>query len=176
MNVAMCLLTLMTVAQEEGIQTYRDAKYKYTITYSGTMHFLSKKGKDGWFLKIYKEGEGTGFNPNLNLTVESIPEGAKVNTSKEYALGAIETLKKDVFKDNTMKAAIDPMEVKVGGKDFCKFVYGAEYQGMVLFVVQYCYYDAKERRALVWTVIDLAKNGLAHVAELERVILSVKFQ
>lgn len=155
-------------------KSYRDPGHKYSLSYPGSLTFEMKEDKSGWFVFIHRRDTPVPFNPNLNLVIESVPAATQCDSSLDYAKLAMKNLEEEFLKAKP-RFALEPLETEVNGKTFCKVLYGAVFNKMDLLILQYCYFDPESRNAFVFTALDLSKHDLLHVAQLEKVIRTVKF-
>lgn len=187
------MLLLAPAAQaEDDWQTYRDPELGLEISYPASYFFsqhpailegargaaADKLGESQvqqldfvFFVFLYEPGS-VEFNPNLNLSVEQLPEALAGLSEEEYLQGTLSTMARtgvERLGEGELPAAV------INGRRFHRFDGAVHAYGEEILTRAYIHYDPETRRGYNLNLADLAADAEQHFPLLEEVVETVRF-
>lgn len=190
--VGTMLLFAPAARAEDEWQTYRDPELGLEISYPASYFFsqhpavlegargaaADKLGESQvrqlefvFFVFLYEPGS-VEFNPNLNLSVEQLPEALAGLSEEEYLQGTLSTMGRTGIQrlgEGEIPAVI------IDGRRFYRIDGAVHAYGEEILTRSYIHYDPETRRGYNLNLADLAADAEEHFPLLEAVVETVRF-
>lgn len=186
------VLSLAVAAAEDDWRTYRDPELGLEISYPGSYSFSKDpallEGARGaaadklsesqvrqlefvFFVFLYQPGT-VEFNPNLNLSVEQLPEALAGLSEDDYLQGTLSTMARtgvERLGEGEVPAVV------INGRRFYRLDGAVHAYGEEILTRSYIHYDPETRRGYNLNLADLAADAEQHFPLLEEVVETVRF-